>query len=320
MRPEIGLDLALNLHDYAAVNRVLPILRRLQIFHIRLPIYVVDQHRPNADTFYHRLFHTLRHYQVLPVITPPALPPSPADLSDCCADDGASGDRAAQADLRNSLSQFVERFLDRHGHYFDEVQIGHVLDATRFHLPRNRTFRPDGPLLLTASLLHRAAATAERYGKRTVLAGMRPLCPALLEVLGQLGALEHFDVVAGELPGGRAPWIDGEGFRSFLEIQRRVAQATRKPLWITHTAPTPVTQPLPPQEQQGRRSRGLAPPPASDEDFLHDMAYAPFERLYLDARTVTPEAPNAIAPPTLDYLQRLIAHKRLIDRQPAIPA
>lgn len=278
MRPEMGVSLDLAVHDTAKLSRAVALLRQIGVVNVRVPIRMADAARPNVETWYRRLFSMLRDYDVLPVVIPPSL---------------AEAKRlSGGSDVRNVMAAFVERLLAVRGSAFDTVQFGHELDPRALPLAELASRpRGDEPAIVTAAMLHRAAGLAQKHNKRTVLAGLRPICPRWLEVLRDMGGLSQFDVVAAHaFPHAGPTWADGATFCSMLHLQRRLGTVTNRPVWVT-AAGHPGDRP------------GVEP-------FMEDAAWAPLERVYWHLEAL----PSAAAlPPDLACLRRLIAEKRRVE-------
>jgi CDP-paratose 2-epimerase len=217
-RPEVGLAAWLRPGERERAERLVDLLRASGIRHLRLGISWADHHRPEGNAWYAWLLPRLAEVaELLPCVhyTPPSL--------------GQVPDTAAPPRDPRAYADFLDAFVDRHGHLFEWIEL--------WNEPNNLNdwdWRLDPGWTIFGEMIVRAAYWMKQRGKRTVLAGTSPTDADLLEDLRVAGVLGDIDALSVHaFPGTWTPhW---QGWRAELAQVEEVARRCPRPpeIWIT---------------------------------------------------------------------------------------
>jgi CDP-paratose 2-epimerase len=217
-RPEVGLAAWLRPGERERAERLADLLSASGIRHLRLGVSWADHHRPDGNAWYGWLLPRLAQVaELLPCVhyTPPSL--------------GQVPDTAAPPREPRAYADFLDAFVDRHGHLFEWIEL--------WNEPNNLNdwdWRLDPGWAIFGEMIVRAAYWMKQRGKRTVLAGTSPTDADLLEDLRVAGVLGDIDALSVHaFPGTWTPHWQGWG-AELAQVEEVARRCPRPPqVWIT---------------------------------------------------------------------------------------
>lgn len=215
---QLGAVAYFQIHDRAAVERVVSGLERVGIRHLRTAVSWADWHTEHGREWYAWLLPRLTsRFKVMPCVlyTPPSLGLLPKTSS-------PPRDPLAYA-------AFVEMLLAEYGDEFPHVELW---NEPNNYIEWDWTIDPDWKIFGT--MIAAAADRARQVGVVPVLGGMSPLDPNWLNLMFERGAMDAIGVVGIHgFPGTwEAVW---EGWDATAQRVRDVLDAHRSnaDIWIT---------------------------------------------------------------------------------------
>ena len=224
----VGICQWFHYQDYASVHRTVRILQNLGVTHLRTGVSWADFVRPEGKAWHDWVFHTLYEAELDLLVSVWHTPPSLSEGATCSSPPRRLFDYA----------DFIEQVIIEYGYAFTHLEL--------WNEPNNRIkwdFRTWDPgWKKFAAMVSEAAMRAKRRGKSTVLGGMIPVDHHWLELIDELGALEHLDVIGiHAFPG---MWWDNHAYcwdwkshwKGWREkIDYISASAGGRPIWVTET-------------------------------------------------------------------------------------
>lgn len=206
--------------EYEQVERVLADLQDLGVTQLRTGVSWADWHKGIGQEWYRWLLPRLaQSVEILPcfLYTPPSLGVVPKT---------ASPPRQAKA-----YADFIDQMIAYFGEYFEWVEL--------WNEPNNVSewdWTLDPEWWVFSEMIGGAAYWAQQRGKKTLLAGMSPVDPNWLRLMGDRGVLAYIDAVG--IHGFPGNWeYAWAGWRKNIErVQAVLAQyQSSAQVWITET-------------------------------------------------------------------------------------
>ncbi|MFC4728560.1 SDR family NAD(P)-dependent oxidoreductase [Coralloluteibacterium thermophilus] len=206
--------------DHDVVEATIDDLRRLGVRHLRFGVSWADYLRDGGPEWYDWLIPRLAaHFELLPcfLYTPPSMGEVPSTA-------------APPRDLK-AYADFLDVCITRYGEHFEYVEL--------WNEPNNVLewdFGLDKAWTKFCEMVGKAAYWARHRGKKTVLGGISPIDPHLLQTLFDNGLMPHIDVVGVHaFPGS----YDTPG-QAWVERIQRVIEVLREnghpgEVWLTET-------------------------------------------------------------------------------------
>jgi CDP-paratose 2-epimerase len=215
-------------HDHRLLEATVAALDDLNVRHLRTGISWADYHRPAGHEWYDHLMEVLAHsgLQVLLSVwhTPPSISADPA-----------RGSASIPPARPRDLADFLDLVIDRYGHAFHTLEIwnepNNPYKWDRRYDPDYRTF---------ARMAIDAGHWARVRGRTTVLGGLTLLDYEFVRTMGDLGVLDHVDILGVHaFPGMWEPFATSwEAADHWFGWPHRVQEMEREsglPVWITET-------------------------------------------------------------------------------------
>lgn len=217
---EVGLLEWFWFDDRAAVERALVDLARLNVRQLRIGISWADYLREGGQAWYDWLLPTLAaQVELLPCVL--YTPPSLAEIDST----------AAPPRVLKDYADFIDTLISRYGAHFEYLELWNEPNNVReWDCTLDWTWEK------FSTMIQYAAHWARQRGKKTVLGGMSPIDPNWLHTMGQLGVLQHIDVIGVHAFPGSFD-AAGEDWQGHLAAVRQVLAVydCQAPLWLTET-------------------------------------------------------------------------------------
>jgi CDP-paratose 2-epimerase len=218
--PQIGILEWFHLNDYDRVERAVAQLKLLGIKELRTGVSWADYITPEGEKWYDWLIPYLAHnFHILPcfLYTPPSVGLVPETNS-------------PPRDYK-SYADFVSLIIDRHGNYFDYVEL--------WNEPNSKSgydYTLDESWEIFSKMIIMAAGISRKKGKKTVLGGISPIDPGWIKKMGERKVLDYIDVVG--IHG--FPDVFDSHWRSWEESIDSIQNAlnlygSEAEIWITQT-------------------------------------------------------------------------------------
>lgn len=227
MRSRLGICQWFHYMDHDRVLKARALLRSLGVRHLRIDVSWADYHREQGQAWYAWLFEALAEFELLPCLwhTPPSI--------------SMSGKSNGPPEDPHRFGEFVWEVIDRYGHAFQAIELWNEPNNT---MKWDTAYDPSWSLF--AAMLKHGAATAEQYGKKTVLGGMSPIDGGWLEQLQRNDpqVLEHIQVIGFHAFPGQ--WNEREeiwgGWPAVFDHLE--AHAGGREIWLTEAGRSTPTQ------------------------------------------------------------------------------
>ncbi|MFW6358604.1 MAG: GDP-mannose 4,6-dehydratase [Chroococcales cyanobacterium] len=220
MSPIIGILEWFRPGEYEQVERVLADLKAIGVQQLRTGVSWADWHTPEGKDWYDWLIPRIaQEVELLPCFhyTPPSL--------------GIEPKTSAPPRNPKDFADFIDVMITQFGQYFEWVELWNEPN----NLP-DWDWRIDPSWQMFCKMIGGAAYWAQQRGKKTVLAGMAPIDPHWLSLMGDRGVLNYIDAIG--LHGFPGTWeFDWQDWVEKVESVRSLLhQYNLNPeLWITET-------------------------------------------------------------------------------------
>ncbi|MFT2008165.1 SDR family NAD(P)-dependent oxidoreductase [Pontibacter sp. 13R65] len=217
-RPAIGVVEWFRIGEQEHVLQTLKDLKALGVTLLRTGVSWADYYTPGGKEWYQWLIPTLaREVEILPcfLYTPPSI--------------GIKAKTSSPPKNLKAYADFLDVFITDFGEHFEWVEL--------WNEPNNRTeydFTMDYGWHKFAEMVGGAAYWAKQRGKKTALGGMSPIDPNWLDMMFELGVMEHIDAVGIHgFPDVFDQLWDGwdDNIAAVREVMNRYS--SKAELWIT---------------------------------------------------------------------------------------